>query len=136
MAMRKLSRLFKRFARDEDGSPAIEFAIVAPVFVSVCLGVISLGYAFQVRNEMAHAVDAGIRQVLLDPTITDQELETAIKNAFPESDPDNLTVALTETTIDGIEYRSIALSYPFTRIVIPGLPDNMTLALSRRTPKI
>jgi Flp pilus assembly protein TadG len=136
MAMRKLSRLFKRFARDEDGSPAIEFAIVAPVFVSVCLGVISLGYAFQVRNEMAHAVDAGIRQVLLDPAITDQDLETAIKDAFQESDPDNLTVALTDTTIDGIEYRSIALSYPFTRIVIPGLPDNMTLALSRRTPKI
>lgn len=134
--MRKLSRLFKRFARDEDGSPAIEFAIVAPVFVSVCLGVISLGYAFQVRNEMAHAVDAGIRQVLLDPAITDQDLETAIKDAFQESDPDNLTVALTETTIDGIDYRSIALSYPFTRIVIPGLPDNMTLALSRRTPKI
>ena len=134
--MRKLSRLFKRFARNEDGGPAIEFAIVAPVFVSVCLGVISLGYAFQVRNEMAHAVDAGIRQVLLDPAITDQDLETAIKDAFPESDPDNLTVALTETTIDGIEYRSIALSYPFTRIVIPGLSDNMTLALSRRTPKI
>ena len=134
--MRKLSRLFKRFARNEDGSPAIEFAIVAPVFVSVCLGVISLGYAFQVRNEMAHAADSGIRQVLMDPAITDQDLETAIKNAFPESDPDNLTVALTETTIDGIEYRSIALSYPFTRIVIPGLSDNMTLALSRRTPKI
>ena len=134
--MRKLSRLFKRFARNEDGGPAIEFAIVPPVFVSVCLGVISLGYAFQVRNQMAHAADSGISQVLMDPAITDQDLETAIKNAFPEPDPDNLTVALTETTIDGIEYRSIALSYPFTRIVIPGLSYNMTLALSRRTPKI
>ena len=134
--MRKLSSLFRRLGRNEDGGPAIEFAIVAPVFIAVCLGVISLGYAFQVRNEMAHAVDAGIRKVMMDPTIADDDLVTAIKDVFIESDPDNLTVTLTESTIDGIDYRSIAVSYPFTRIVIPGLPDNMTLGLSRRTPKI
>jgi len=85
---------------------------------------------------MAHAVDAGIRQVLMDPTITDDALVAAIKDVFIESDPDNLTVTLTNLTIDGVDYRSIAVSYPFTRIVIPGLPDNMTLAMSRRTPKI
>ncbi len=134
--MPKLSSLFRRFRRCEDGGPAIEFAIIAPVFIAVCLGVISLGYAFQVRNEMAHAVDAGIRQVLMDPTITDDALVAAIKDVFIESDPDNLTVTLTNLTIDGVDYRSIAVSYPFTRIVIPGLPDNMTLAMSRRTPKI
>ncbi len=134
--MRKLSSLFRRFRRNEDGGPAIEFAIIAPVFITVALGVISLGYAFQVRNEMAHAADSGIREVLMDPTISDSDLETAIKDAFPESDPDNLTIALTETTIDGVDYRAIALSYSFNRIVIPGMPDNMTLDLSRRTPKI
>ena len=134
--MRKLSSLFRRLTRNEDGGPAIEFAIIAPIFIAVCLGVISLGYAFQVRNEMAHAVDAGIRQVMMDPTITDADLTTAIKDAFQESDPANLTVTLTNSTIAGIDYRAIAVSYPFTRIVIPGLPDNMTLALSRRTPLI
>ena len=134
--MRKISTLLRRFGRNEDGSPAVEFAIVAPVFLSVCLGVISVGYAFQVRNEMAHAADSGIRQVLMDPTITDQDLVTATKDAFPESDPDNLTITLTDTTIDGVDYRSIALSYPFTRIVIPGIPDTWALGLSRRTPKI
>jgi Flp pilus assembly protein TadG len=134
--MPKLSSLFRRFGRNEDGGPAIEFAIIAPVFITVCLGVISLGYAFQVRNEMAHAADAGIRKVMMDPDITDAALTTAIKDAFQESDPDSLTITLTETTIDSVDYRSIALSYPFTRIVIPGLPDNMTLGMSRRAPKI
>ena len=134
--MRRLSRLLRRFCRNDDGGPALEFAIIAPVFLSVCLGAISVGYAFQVRNEMAHAADSGIRQVLMDPTITDQDLVTAIKDAFPESDPENLTITLTETTIDSIDYRSIALSYPFTRIVIPGIPDTWALGLSRRTPKI
>ncbi len=134
--MRKMSSLLRRFGRNEDGSPALEFAIIAPVFLTVCLGVISVGYAFQVRNEMAHAVDAGIRQVLMDPTITDDELVTAIKDTFSESDPDNLTITLTETTIDSIDYRSIVLSYPFARVVIPGISDTWTLGLSRRTPKI
>ena len=134
--MRKISTLLRRFGRNEDGSPAVEFAIVAPVFLSVCLGVISVGYAFQVRNEMAHAADSGIRQVLLDPDITDDALTTAIRDAFPESDPANLTITLTEMTVDSVDYRSIALSYPFTRIVIPGIPDTWTLGLSRRTPKI
>jgi len=134
--MRKLSSLFRRFGRDEDGGPAIEFAIIAPVFIAVCLGVISLGYAFQVRNEMAHAADAGIREVLMDPTITDDALVAAIKDTFAESDPDSLSITLTNLTIDGVDYRAIALSYPFTRIVIPGMPDNVTLDLSRRTPKI
>ena len=134
--MRILSSLFRRFGRNEDGGPALEFAIIAPVFIAVSLGVISVGYAFQVRNEMAHAADAGIRQVLMDPTITDADLVTAIRDTFAESDPDNLSVTLTELTIDGVDYRSIALSYPFTRVVIPGIPDNWTLGLSRRTPKI
>ena len=134
--MAKLSDLFRRLARDEDGGPAIEFAIIAPVFITVALGVLSVGYAFQVRNEMAHAVDAGIRQVMMDPAISDDDLKDAIRDTFSESDPNNLTITLTDLTIGGIDYRSIALSYPFTRIVIPGLPDNMQLALSRRTPKI
>ena len=134
--MVKLSSLFRRLTRNEDGGPAIEFAIIAPVFITVCLGVISLGYAFQVRNEMAHAVDAGIRQVMMDPTITDADLETAIKDAFQESDPDNLIVTLSDMTIDSIDYRAIAVSYQFNRIVIPGMPNDMALSLSRRTPKI
>ncbi|HSG95185.1 MAG TPA: TadE/TadG family type IV pilus assembly protein [Afifellaceae bacterium] len=134
--MRRLTSLFRRFGRNEDGGPAIEFAIIAPVFITVCLGVISLGYAFQVRNEMAHAVDAGIRQVMMDPDITDADLETAIKGAFQESDPANLTVTLTNLTINSVNYRSIAVSYPFTRIVIPGMPSDMALSLSRRTPLI
>ncbi len=134
--MGKISNLLRRFGRDEDGSPAVEFAIVAPAFLAVSLGVISVGYAFQVRNEMAHAVDSGIRQVLMDPDITDDALRTAIRDAFPESDPDNLTITLTETTIDSIDYRSITLSYPFARVVIPGISDTWELGLSRRTPKI
>jgi Flp pilus assembly protein TadG len=134
--MRKLSSLFRRLSRNEDGGPALEFAIIAPVFIAVCLGVISLGYAFQVRNEMAHAVDAGIRQVMMEPDITDDDLVAAIRDAFQESDPDNLTVTLTQTTIAGVQYRSIDLSYPFTRIIIPGMPDNVELGLSRRTPLI
>ena len=134
--MRTLSSLFSRVGRCEDGGPAIEFAIIAPVFLAVSVGVVSLGYAFQVRNEMAHAVDAGIRKVMMDPTITDQDLEDAIKAAFPASDPGNLAITLTESTIDGIDYRSIAVSYPFTRIDIPYMSNNVTLALSRRTPKI
>ncbi|MDH3194941.1 MAG: pilus assembly protein [Hyphomicrobiales bacterium] len=134
--MGKLASLFTRLGRDEDGGPAIEFAIIAPVLITVVLGVISVGYAFQVRNEMAHAVDAGIRKVMMDPDITDSDLVTAIKDTFSESDPDNLTITLTNMTIDGVDYRSIALSYPFSRIVIPGIPENWTLALSRRTPRI
>ena len=134
--MRKLSALFRRFVGNEDGGPAIEFAIVAPALIAVCLGVMSIGYAFQVRNEMAHAADAGVRKVMMDPEISDADLVVAIKETFSESDPDNLTITLTETTIDGVDYRSIALSYPFTRIIIPGVPDTMTLGLSRRTPKI
>ena len=134
--MRTLSSLFSRVGRCEDGGPAIEFAIIAPVFLAVSVGVVSLGYAFQVRNEMAHAVDAGIRKVMMDPTITDTDLEDAIKDAFLESDPNNMTITLTESTIDGVDYRSIAVSYPFTRIVIPGMANYVTLDLSRRTPKI
>ena len=58
---------FSRWRRQECGATALEFAIVAAVFVTVSIGIIEFGRALMVRNEMAYAIDRGYGSTLALP---------------------------------------------------------------------
>jgi Flp pilus assembly protein TadG len=118
----------------QSGAAAIEFAIIGLVLILVCLGVIEFGRSLQLRNELSFAADFGARKILTDVTITDSQLESVVRSAVTVAAPDLLQVTIGRETVDGVQFRTIALAYPFT-LLIPGLSsDSVTLAIARRTP--
>lgn len=126
----------RRFARCERGAAAVEFAIVALLLVLVSLGAIEFGRALLVRNDLSFAADFGARKVLNDPTISHAALEEEIRANFLVAKPDPLELTIGSEVVDGLEFRTIAMSYPFTPLV-PGLTDKIiTLKLGRRVPII
>ena len=63
-----MSRLGRLFARDERGSPVVEFALVAPLFFGIALATLQTGTIFLVKAFFESAAEEGARVVLTNKT--------------------------------------------------------------------
>lgn len=88
----------RAFHRDEAGAVAVEFAIVAMVFILICLGIFEFGRAFYVRGNMSFAAEQGVRDYIVHQNRTDKEIITKVKEHLLPGDTSTVTV---KTTADG-----------------------------------
>jgi len=118
------------------GSTSVEFAIICTILVLVTFGVIELGRGLNVRNQLSQAADYGARKILIDKQISDGALESEIRSAFVVTAPTLLQVTIGTETVDGLQFRTVTLRYPFT-LLIPGVLNRaIDLRLARRTPVV
>jgi Flp pilus assembly protein TadG len=77
-----VSRLARRLAGDEAGSPAVEFALVFPIFVGVVLATLQAGSIFLVKAFFESGAEAAARVVLTNQTgaLTAAQFQTEICN--------------------------------------------------------
>jgi Flp pilus assembly protein TadG len=123
----------RRLWRGEQGGVALEFAIVAAVFIVVTVGLIEFGRVLQVRNEMAFAMDRGARMVHLDENASQETIRTAIRDAFRSYDRDKLQVEFASDSNDAVV---VQLSYPLD-IFIPGYTGTFNIGMPpRRVPRV
>jgi Flp pilus assembly protein TadG len=102
----------------------------------VTFGVIEFGRGLNVRNQLSLAADYGARKILIDTQISDGSIESEIRSAFAAPAPTLLQVTLGTETVDGLQFRTVTLSYPFT-LLIPGvLSKAIDLRVARRAPVI
>jgi Flp pilus assembly protein TadG len=127
---------FRRLRYCRAGSTSVEFAIISTMLLLVTFGVVEFGRGLNVRNQLSQAADYGARKILIDKQISDSALESEIRSAFAATAPTLLRVTIGTETVDGLQFRTVALSYPFT-LLIPGvLSGAIDLRLARRTPEI
>jgi len=141
--MNRIKTIFARFRRDESGASAVEFSIVAVLFVVSSMGVMELGRTYQVRNEMAYAADIGARELTImvnDPSIAETDYETNIKslieNQFLGYTGSTLQVTVSgPTVINGVTYRELNLKYPMS-VFIPFRGNTWDLEITRRAVQL
>ena len=92
---------FRRIHKDDRGSAAIEFAIVAPAFLVLLFGILAFGWAINAISSVNFAAERAARAFQLKPTMTAKEIEAAIEQRFSYLDQSNLTVTLTTDTLSG-----------------------------------
>jgi Flp pilus assembly protein TadG len=89
------------------GAVAVEFAIVAPVLVTLVLGMIQYGRAFEMQNQLQVAAREGARLASMDHTgmladgqSSNQKLVQEVKNflATYNIDPNDVTVTVKDHT--------------------------------------
>jgi Flp pilus assembly protein TadG len=75
-----LARLGRRFACDETASPAVEFALVSPIFFAVMLATLQAATIFLVKAFFESAAEQGARIVLTNQTeaMTTAQFQTQI----------------------------------------------------------
>ena len=59
----------RRIARDERGSPAVEFALTAPILMLLVFGIVQFGFAFYTYNEMLNGAREGARRLAVGATM-------------------------------------------------------------------
>ena len=64
----KACRLGRKLAGDEAGSPAVEFALVSPIFIAVVLATLQAGSVFLVKAFFESSAEAAARVVLTNQT--------------------------------------------------------------------
>jgi Flp pilus assembly protein TadG len=77
-----VSRLARKLAGDEAGSPAVEFALVSPIFIGVVLATLQAGSIFLVKAFFESGAEQAARVVLTNQTgtLTAAQFQTEICN--------------------------------------------------------
>jgi Flp pilus assembly protein TadG len=123
---------WRRFLTDDEGASAVEFSIVGSIFVALCVAILQLGWALQIRNQIAHAADAAVRSTIIDPDASDSALKSTVYSILAEYDPERLHVETGETTVDAISFRTLTISYDVS-LAIPFVPTKVAaLSVTRR----
>ena len=132
--MRRCGRRLWRIAAREEGGVAIEFAIVSVAFVLFSIGTLEFGRAFAVRNKLALVADMASREILKDSSVTEEEVETRIRDAFDARHPELLEVVLGTETVNGIPFRTISVRYPFVLLIPQLARESIVLSTTERVP--
>lgn len=125
------SNFLLRLTKCDLGATAVEFALVAWIFILFVLGIIEVGRALDVRNQISRAADAGSRKVMVATGVDPEgDARTAAKAALTTADPNDLIVTVTSETVDGLDYRKITVSYPF-KPMLAGIIAPVPLSVER-----
>jgi Flp pilus assembly protein TadG len=131
--------------KSERGAELIEFALVLPLLILLCLGTIEFGRAYYTYNILSKAVRNGARFLstgLVTSTGTlDSTTETNTKNVVVYGNvagtgtkvlPDLLTTQVNipaPTVVSGSEqYVTVSVSYPYVPLFRLVMPTTLTLS--------
>jgi Flp pilus assembly protein TadG len=124
-------RIPPRLLTDERGTVAIEFALVAGLFLMLLFGIVAFGFHYATRIALSYAVTEGGRAAVAGLNDTEREarateaISYALNAYSPLVDPEKATVSVTPvgTTSNG-EMLEISISYSDTRFAnLPFVPD-------------
>jgi len=62
------------------GQSLVEFAIIAPVFLLLCMGALDLGRVYFAHIALVGAVEQGVRVAGMNPTSSDTDVRNAVVN--------------------------------------------------------
>jgi Flp pilus assembly protein TadG len=115
--------LTKRFFSSRRGSAAIEFALVVPFFLSVCLGAIELGRFVAMQQALTEAVFAGGRFAIVHGADSATPASTSTIASTVQGNGGILTAASITANVSFSPDNNpgstvtIAASYPWTPLV-------------------
>lgn len=129
------TKLARNFSVDRHGSPALEFAFIAPLFFAVLFGTFEVGRALYEHNRIAAAAAIASRTLVLDAAASDSEIQATITAKLANYDAVDLTITLSNETIANQNFKKIQISYNHEFIVKFGsYLSEITLSTTRYAP--
>jgi len=130
MKRRILQRLLG-LRRDQRGVAAVEFAIIAPVFVGLLVGILDIGRYMWTLNTMQYAIDESVRAGVVQKLSSDE-----VKDLAKSSMTGLNTGAITVGVVDGASTLSITadMTYKFL-FPMSSFTDSTTISVRTEMPK-
>lgn len=104
------------FRRSDEGQAVVEFALIVPVLLLLVLGVFEFGRAWSAHQALTDAAREGARTaVIADPAITEDSVQTVVRNALAAA---SLDASLAEIELTGVsdptgEPARVEVRYPY-----------------------
>lgn len=111
-------RIFGQALRDSRGGAAIEFAIVAPVFIGLMLGAVEFGRMFYIRQNLEYATEQAARYYSLNPSTSTSDVTSKLSGFLLGNISASTTVSYANTaSCNGnanVTCTTVTVRYPFT----------------------
>jgi len=122
----------KRFLSCEVGTPALEFAIIAPLFFATVMITFDLGRALYAYNKVSAAVSLGARTITIDGPDDEAAISNAILSRFDDEELGDITITMTEQFMASQIFKTIKVEYEFHSLIDYGpMINDVTLTVSR-----
>ena len=131
---------YKIYLREETGTTAVEFALVATAFLTLIFGIFEAGRLFMTLNALQYAVEEATRYNIAHEDVSIEELEQIVLDSMSEMliSTDNVELDGPDySVVSGVNFVQISVTYSFEPMMLPLLPDNwakMDLTASSRMP--
>lgn len=99
-----MRRMLRHLTRDRRGATALEFAIVAPVFIAMVFGVFNLGYALYCGAAVRHAIQESSRLLMFDSDTSADTFKATVVSKLVNVPVTDLRVAITDETVTQTEH--------------------------------
>lgn len=106
--------------QNDAGAAAVEFALIATIFVTLLLGVIQFGWTFFEYIQVAHAAREGVRWAALGQNA---QVQTRALQAAPALDPGRVNVSISA----GSSTDAVRVTVSYTRTNLVPLPPGIAL---------
>jgi Flp pilus assembly protein TadG len=99
--------------RDQNGIGAVEFALIAPAFIAMIVGVSQMGKLFFANADMKNAAAAGARAASVWPIPDDATILAAVNGRLASSNADDLATptVVRGTDANGNAFVEVQMSY-------------------------
>ena len=121
-------------ARDIRGATIVEFALIAPILISLLVGGLNIGVYLFAKNSVDNAVEAAAREAAIYPTPSDSALQDVFDDALLKQEA-GITVELDVaegTTAGGIKYLTLSTDYDVPVEIIFGKAGAIPVESERR----
>lgn len=106
------------FDGGEGGATAVEFAIIAPIFLAFLYGLLELARVIFIQGVLIYAVQEGSRYAAARGASTVAEIENVVTGKFIGISQDPATLTVTPTVNpDGTRTVTVSVQYTFTWLV-------------------
>lgn len=125
------------------GATAVEFALVAPLFLIMVLGVVEMGRVMWIKGAMQNAAEQTTRYFMVTNSACTSDLAACITSlrtyatarlAEAGMNTADFTVTPNETTISSVTYMEITVTYDFEVLVQIVKFPSVSLSARARVP--
>lgn len=85
--------MMRKIRRSEDGASAVEFALAAPVLITMMWGIFQFGVVFGSDAGMQHALGEGARYATIWPSPTDTQIKSRMTSKLFQMGWGNFTIS-------------------------------------------
>ncbi len=119
-----LARRLRRLAVDRSGLSAVEFALLAPVFLGMVLGVIEIGRAAYTQGVVSFAAQEATRYAVVNYAISEDQVRDLTEDCLLGIDRGRINAIVVTGPINPVDNTrtiSVEVSYNFA-FLLPFLP--------------